>query len=75
MFISVQISHHCVAQGLALASAQASSFVKYLDEFKSVLGQLFRFYDKSAVRLATLRSLQVGCFFMSCLNDGRHPEV
>ena len=53
------LSNHCVAHRLALASAQSAAAVPYLEKFKAILSQLFRFYNYSAVRTASLREIQV----------------
>ena len=52
------IANHCVAHQLALASAQAADEGPYIKKFKSILGQLYRFYKNSAVRTAGLRGIQ-----------------
>ena len=52
------IGNHCVAHRLALAAGQASGSVQYLNRFKSIVDQLFRFYNYSAVRTAGLAEIQ-----------------
>ena len=52
------IANHCVAHRLALASAQAADEVSYVQKFKAILGQLYRFYENSAVRTAGLKGIQ-----------------
>ena len=59
------ISNHCVAHRLALAAAQAADEVAYVQKFKAILAQLYRFYDYSAVRTAGLKGIQ------EILNDPR----
>ena len=52
------IANHCVAHRLALACAQAADEVPYLKRFKAVLGQLYRYYQNSAVRSSGLKEIQ-----------------
>ena len=52
------ITNHCVAHWLALASAQAANEVPYVKKFKAILGQLYCFYENSAVRTAGLKEIQ-----------------
>ena len=52
------VSNHCVAHRLAPASAQAVNDIRYLNEFKDVLRQLFRFYHNSGVRMSGLKAIQ-----------------
>ena len=52
------IANHCVAHRLALACGQAADEIKYLKKFKSILDQLYRFYQNSAVRMAGLKAIQ-----------------
>ena len=52
-------AHHCIAHRLALACGQSADEISYLKRFKSVLDQLYRFYNNSAVRTAGLRAIQV----------------
>jgi predicted ATP-grasp superfamily ATP-dependent carboligase len=57
------LSHHCVAHRLALVSAQAVRDIAYVNKFKNIVEQPFRFYHKRAVRTAALKETQ------SVLND------
>ena len=53
------VANHCVAHRLALAAGQAANeVIRYLKGFKDVLDQLYRFYKKSAVHSAGLKSIQ-----------------
>ena len=52
------IANHCVAHRLALACGQAADEIAYLKKFKSILDQLYRFCQNSAVRMAGLKSIQ-----------------
>ena len=52
------ISNHCVAHRLALATAQAADEISYIKKFKAILGQLYRFYSYSGVRMAGLKEIQ-----------------
>ena len=52
------VSNHCVAHRLALVSAQAANDIRYLNEFKDVLRQLFHFYHNSGVRMSGLKAIQ-----------------
>lgn len=56
--VPFMIANHCVAHRLALACGQASNEVPYLRKFKSILDQLYRFYDNSPVRTAGLHDIQ-----------------
>ena len=51
-------SHHCIAHCLALACRKSADEISYRKWFKSVLGQLYRFYSNSAVRTAGLHAIQ-----------------
>ena len=53
------VNIHCIAHRLALAAAQSAEGIPYLLKFKSILGQLFRFYDYSSVRTSGLKAIQV----------------
>lgn len=53
------LANHCVAHRLALASAQAAATVPYLEKFKRIVEQLYRFYHFSSVRTASLKEIQV----------------
>ncbi|XP_060604653.1 uncharacterized protein LOC132757398 [Ruditapes philippinarum] len=50
------IINHCVAHRLTLAAGQASKGLFYLQ--KDILGDLYRFYAKSAVRTQRLGDIQ-----------------
>lgn len=52
------IGVHCAAHRLNLASSQAGDSVRYVKQFKSVLRQLFDFFDNSAVRMAGLDAIK-----------------
>ena len=52
------ISNHCVAHRLALVCGQAADEIPYLKKFKSILHQLYKFYQYSAVRTAGIRAIQ-----------------
>ncbi|XP_076103623.1 zinc finger protein 862-like [Mytilus galloprovincialis] len=52
------INIHCIAHRLALAAAQASNNIPYLQKFKSILKQLFYYYQNSAVRMSGLKQLE-----------------
>ena len=52
------IANHCVAHRLALACGQAADEITYLKKFKSILDQLYRFYQNSAVRITGLKAIQ-----------------
>lgn len=55
---SVLTSIHCVAHRLALADGQAGEKVSYLStSFKPTLRQLY-FYENSAVRMSSLKTLE-----------------
>lgn len=60
------LSNHCVAHRLALASAQAAAKVPYLEKFKRIVEQLYRFYNFSSVRTATLKEIQVCLLSCKC---------
>ena len=45
---------HCAAHRLNLASSHTGDKVPYIKHFKSILRQLFDFFDNSAVRMAGL---------------------
>ncbi|XP_038054694.1 zinc finger protein 862-like [Patiria miniata] len=53
------VNIHCIAHRLALAAAQSAEGIPYLLKFKSILGQLFRFYEYSSVRTSGLKAIQV----------------
>ena len=48
------IVNHCVAHRLALACGQAANEINYLQKFKTILDQLYRYYQYSPVRMAGL---------------------
>ena len=52
------IGVHCAAHRLNLASSQAGGNVQYIKHYKSILRQLFDFYDNSAVRMAGLDAIK-----------------
>ena len=52
------IVNHCVAHRLALACGQAANEINYLKKFKTILAQLYRYYQYSSVRMAGLKRLQ-----------------
>ena len=52
------IVNHCVAHRLALACGQAANEINYLKKFKTILAQLYRYYQYSPVRMAGLKRLQ-----------------
>ena len=52
------IVNHCVAHRLALACGQAANEINYLKKFKNILGQLYRYYQYSPVRMSGLKKLQ-----------------
>lgn len=52
------IGVHCAADRLNLDSSQAGDNVQYIKHFKSILHQLFDFYDNSAVRMAGLDAIK-----------------
>jgi hypothetical protein len=52
------IAVHCVNHRLALAAAHASNNIPYLQKFKSLIQTLFYFYQNSAVRMASLHTIQ-----------------
>ena len=52
------IAIYCVAHRLALAVAQAGDAVPYVKIFKTVLHNLYSFYDNSPVRTAGLSAIQ-----------------
>ena len=49
---------HCINHRLALAAANTSDSIPYLKQFKSILQSLFYFYQNSAVRTASLQTIQ-----------------
>lgn len=49
---------HCVAHRLALCTSQAAKSVKLLDEYQTLLTNLFNFYSNLAVRYNKLREIQ-----------------
>lgn len=53
------ISYHCANHRTALAAAHAANGIPYLRRFKDSLGQLYRFFDNSSVRLVNLQEIQV----------------
>ena len=53
------VNIHCIAHRLALAAAESAEDIPYLQKFKSILSQLFRFYDYSSVRTSGLKAIQV----------------
>ena len=52
------IAIHCVAHRLALAVAQAGDAVPYVKAFKTLLYNLYSFYENSPVRTAGLSAIQ-----------------
>ena len=54
----VMISIHCVAHRLALAAAQASGSIPYLQKFKNAIHNLYLFYHNSSVRMIGLHAIQ-----------------
>ena len=52
------IANHCVAHRLALPCGLAADEIRYLKKFKSILDQLYRFYQNSAIRMAGLKAIQ-----------------
>ncbi|XP_052212530.1 zinc finger protein 862-like [Dreissena polymorpha] len=52
------INNHCVAHRLALAAGQAANGLTYMLKFKDIIGDLYRFYAKSAVRTRGLHEIQ-----------------
>ena len=44
--VTFLVANHCVAHRLTLAAGQAANEVTYLQLFKDVLDQLYRFYEK-----------------------------
>ena len=52
------IAVHCINHRLALAAANASDSIPYIKQFKSILQSLFYFYQNSAVRTASLQTIQ-----------------
>lgn len=56
--VPFMIANNCVAYCSALVCGQVSNEIPYLQKFKAVLGQLYRFYDNSSVCTADLHSLQ-----------------
>ena len=51
------VSNHCIAHRLALACGQAANEIAYLKRFKDLLDQLYRYYEKSPVRMAGLKTI------------------
>lgn len=49
---------HCVTHRLNLAASQASHGIQYLEDYKSNIQSLYRFYTDSSVRYDKLRELQ-----------------
>ncbi|KAI8479755.1 hypothetical protein Bbelb_425030 [Branchiostoma belcheri] len=45
------VNAHCIAHRLTLAAGQAAAVIPYLLKFKDLMGQLYRFYENSAVRI------------------------
>ena len=54
----VMINIHCVAPRLALAVAQASGSIPYLQKFKNAIHNLYLFYHNSSVRMSGLHAIQ-----------------
>ena len=52
------LANHCIAHHLALACAQAANDIPYLKRFKSIMDQLYRFYQNSAVWVAGMSAVQ-----------------
>lgn len=52
------IGVHCAAHRLNLASSQAGDNVQYVKQFKSILHQLFDFFDNSSVCMAGLDAIK-----------------
>ena len=52
------VSNHCVAHRLALAAAQAADEIPSVKKFQAILGQMYRFYSYSGVRMAGLKNIQ-----------------
>lgn len=59
------IANRCIAHRLALAAGQAANEIPYVKKFKTILDQLYRFYENSAVCTAGLKGIQ------DVLNDPR----
>ncbi|XP_078590444.1 zinc finger protein 862-like [Branchiostoma floridae x Branchiostoma japonicum] len=55
---SMLVNIHCIAHRLALACGQAAQGNTYLIKFKDLLGQLYRFYEYSPVRMSGLQEIQ-----------------
>ncbi|XP_071138765.1 zinc finger protein 862-like isoform X2 [Mytilus edulis] len=53
------VNVHCIAHRLALAAAQASDNIPYLQKFKDILRQLFYYYQNSAVRMSGLKEIEL----------------
>jgi hypothetical protein len=54
----LMVNIHCVAHRLALAAAQASDSIPYLQKFKKTIHNLYLFYHNSSVRMSGLHSMQ-----------------
>ena len=52
------LANHCVAHRLALAAAQAADEIPSVRKFQAILGQMYRFYSYSGVRMAGLKDIQ-----------------
>ena len=52
------VANHCIAYRLATACGQAANEIPYLRKLKSILDQLYRYYQNSAVRTAGLAAIQ-----------------
>ncbi|XP_078581210.1 zinc finger protein 862-like [Branchiostoma floridae x Branchiostoma japonicum] len=52
------VNVHCIAHRLALSAAQGADGIPYLQKWKDLLGQLYRFYEYSPVRMAGLKNIQ-----------------
>ena len=63
---SFMVNIHCVAHRLALAAAQASESIPYLQKFKKTIQSLYLFYHNSPVRMSGFHAVQ------SVLGD---PEI
>lgn len=51
---------HCVAHRPALASADAAKNVMEVQVFLETMNSIFKYYEKSALRTAGFREIQVG---------------
>lgn len=58
------IGNLCVAHRPALAVGQAAKGISYMEKFKDILDQHFRFYRNSAVRMAGLREIQIILYYI-----------